>query len=149
MLSNYGAREDSWEFLGLQRDQTSQGNQPQIFIGMTEAEVPTLWSHDAKSQFMEDWCSERLKQKEKGMVGNEMASITDSMYVNLSKLQETVENRRAWLSTVQGLPKSWTWLNDWTTTKFMINQVKREMANLSEKKLSAFMFLNSHPSTWQ
>ena len=24
MLSNYGAREDSWEFLGLQEDQTGQ-----------------------------------------------------------------------------------------------------------------------------
>ena len=33
MLSNYGSREDSWEFLGLQRDQMNQGNQPQIFIG--------------------------------------------------------------------------------------------------------------------
>ena len=77
---------------------------------------------------LEDWCSERLKQK-KGMVGNEMVSITDSMDVNLSKLLETGENRGAWLSTVQRLPKSWTWLNDWTTTKFMINQVKREMAN--------------------
>ena len=77
---------------------------------------------------LEDWCSERWKQK-KGMVGNEMVSITDSMDVNLSKLLETGENRGAWLSIVQRLPKSWTWLNDWTTTKFMINQVKREMAN--------------------
>ena len=30
----------------------SKGNQPQIFIGMTEAEVPTLWSHDTKSQLI-------------------------------------------------------------------------------------------------
>ena len=33
----------------------STGNQPQIFIGRTdaEAEAPTLWPHDTKSQFIE------------------------------------------------------------------------------------------------
>ena len=64
MLSNYGSREDSWEFLGLQRDQMSQGNQPQIFIGMTEAEVPTLWSHDAKSQFIGRLMLGKIEAKE-------------------------------------------------------------------------------------
>ena len=35
-----------------------KGNQPQIFIGRTdaEAEAPTLWPHDAKSRFIgKDW----------------------------------------------------------------------------------------------
>ena len=34
--------------------------------------------------------------------------ITDSMDVSLSKLWETVKNRKAWLSAVHGIPKSWT-----------------------------------------
>ena len=34
-------------------------------------------------------------------------SITDSMDMNLSKLQETVEDRGAWCATVHGVAKSW------------------------------------------
>ena len=30
------------------------------------------------------------------------------LYVNLSKLQETVKNREAWHAAVHGLTKSWT-----------------------------------------
>ena len=43
-------------------------------------------------------------------------SITDSMNVNLSKLQEIVKNRKAWHAAVHGVAKSCTWLSDWTTT---------------------------------
>ena len=39
-------------------------------------------------------------------------SITDSMDINLSKLQETVEYREAWCAAVHGITKSWTQLND-------------------------------------
>ena len=35
-------------------------------------------------------------------------SITDVMNVNLSKLQETVEDRKAWRAMVHGVTKSWT-----------------------------------------
>ena len=34
--------------------------------------------------------------------------ITDSMNMNLSKLQETVKNRETWRAAVHGVPKSWT-----------------------------------------
>ena len=43
-------------------------------------------------------------------------SISDSMDMSLSKLQETVKNREAWHATVHGVAKSWTLLNDWTIT---------------------------------
>ena len=49
-------------------------NQPWIFIGRTDAEVPVLWPPDAKSQLIEkdpdagkDW-----KQKEKEVAEDEM-----------------------------------------------------------------------------
>ena len=35
-------------------------------------------------------------------------SITDSMDMNLSKLQEIVKDKGAWHAAVHGLPKSWT-----------------------------------------
>ena len=34
--------------------------------------------------------------------------ITDSMGMNLSKLQEILKNREAWHATVHGVAKSWT-----------------------------------------
>ena len=35
-------------------------------------------------------------------------SITDSMDMNLSKLQEIVRNKEAWSATVYGVTKNWT-----------------------------------------
>ena len=39
-------------------------------------------------------------------------SITNSMEMNLSKLQEIVKNREAWSASVHGAAKSWTRLSD-------------------------------------
>ena len=53
MFLNYGVGEDSWEFLGLQGDLTSQskGNHLWIFIERTddEAETTILWLPDVKN----------------------------------------------------------------------------------------------------
>ena len=43
-------------------------------------------------------------------------SITDSMDMNLSKLQETVKDRGAWSAAVRGIVKSQTQRSNETTT---------------------------------
>ena len=48
-------------------------------------------------------------------------SITDSVGMNWSKLQEIVKDRGAWCVALHGVVKSWTWLSNWTkTTKLLI-----------------------------
>ena len=42
-------------------------------------------------------------------------SITSSMDMNLSKLQEIVKKRKASHAAVHGVTKSWIWLSDWST----------------------------------
>ena len=44
-------------------------------------------------------------------------SITSSMGMSLSKLQEIVKDREACHTTSHGIAKSQTWLHDWTATK--------------------------------
>ena len=43
--------------------------------------------------------------------------ITDSMDMSLSRLWEMVKDREAWRAAVHEAAKSWTRLNDWTTTQ--------------------------------
>ena len=54
----------------------------------------------------------RGQQRERQLDG-----ITDSTDMNLSKLQETVEDRGAWRAAVHGVAKSWTQLSDLAHTK--------------------------------
>ena len=44
-------------------------------------------------------------------------SIINSMDMDLSKLQETVEDRGTWCAAVHGVTKNQTWFRDWTTIK--------------------------------
>ena len=46
-------------------------------------------------------------------------SITNSMDMRWSKCWKIVKDRKAWYAAVHGVPKSQTWLNNWTTTKII------------------------------
>ena len=97
-----------------------KGNQPWMFPGriIAETEAPILWPPDAKSGLIgedpdagKDW-----RQKEKEAAEDKMVSITGSKDMNLSTVQETVEDRGVWPTAVHRFTKSQTWCSDWTTT---------------------------------
>ena len=95
-----------------------KGNQPWMFPGriIAETEAPILWPPDAKSRLIgedpdagKDW-----RQKEKEAAEDKMVSSPGSKDMNLSTVQETVEDRGAWPAAVHGVTKSQTWLSNFT-----------------------------------
>ena len=80
------------------------------------AQASIFWPCDAKSWLIrkdpdagKDWRQRRGWQRMSWLDG-----ITDSMDMNLGKLQKMVRDREAWLATVHGVTKSLTKLGDWT-----------------------------------
>ena len=112
MLSNCGAEEDSWELLDFKEIKlvNPKRNQPRIFIRRTdaeaEAEAPILRPPNTKSWLIgqdpdavKDWMQKEKRAAEDEMVGGHHWLSG----MNLSKLQETVEDRGAWCATVHGV----------------------------------------------
>ena len=84
-----------------------------MFIGRTDAKAEALvfWSPDAKSQLTgKDPYS--AKDESKWRRGPQrmrwLDSITDSMNMNLSKLEKVVKDRGTWCAVVSGITKNWT-----------------------------------------
>ena len=92
---------------------------PGVF-GRTEAKVetPVLWPPHAKS-----WLIGKNSNVLGGIGGRRrrgwqrirwLECITNSMDMSLSELRKLVIDREAWRAAIHGIPKSQTWLSDWT-----------------------------------
>ena len=100
----------------------STGNQPWTFIGSTDS-VSLKWN----SNILATWCKNAIhwktlmrgkvecKRRRQWQRMRWLDNITNSIEMNLSKLQEIVEDREAWGAAVYRVPKSRTRYSDWAT----------------------------------
>ena len=74
--------------------------------------------------------------------------ITDAMSMNLDKLQEVVRDREAWHAAVNGMAKSDTWPDNWTTATTAtlgISSISHSLGGVTQtlRSLATYSFLSS------
>ena len=101
-----------------------KGDQPWLFIGRTDAEIPILWPPNVKSQLIgKDLMLEKFQSKRrKGW--QRMRELTDSMDMSLSKFWEIVKDGEAWGAAVHGVARNLKPLSNWTTMNCLIINYK-------------------------
>ena len=91
-----------------------EGNQPWVFIGRIDTEVPILWTPDAESQITgkdtdagKDWGQKKRAAEDEMVAWHHW--LKD---MNLSKLWEIVKDRETWRAAVHWVTESQTQFSD-------------------------------------
>ena len=92
-----------------------KGNQSWMFIERTDAEAPIIWPPDSLEKTLKLGKIESRRRSGWQRM-RWLDSITNSVGMNWSKLQETVEDRGAWCAISHGVTKSWMQVSNWTIT---------------------------------
>ena len=135
MLWNWCAEEDFWESPGLQGDQKSvlkEINPEYSLEGLVLKLKLQYFGHpmrraDSLEKTLILGKIERKRRRQQRMQW--LDSITDSIDMNLSKLQETVEDSGAWHATVHRVAQSQTGLSNWTTITSLQIRIQTRMKN--------------------
>ena len=135
MFSYCGTGEDSWESLGQQGDQISQSQ------GKSTLNIHSVEGLMIKLKLQSFghliWRANSLEKtlmlgkiegkRRRGQQRMRLDSVTDTMDMNFSKLQEITEDRGAWHATWWSMrSQSQTWLSNGTTTSCITNYPKTQ-----------------------
>ena len=128
MLSNCDAREDPWESLGLQGDQTSQSQRKLTLDNSMEGLMLKLklqyFGYLVRRTDTLEKLSMLGKIEGKRRKGQQrmrwLHGIIDSVDMSLSKLWKIAKDREAWNAAVHRVSNSQTQLRFWTTTMVFI-----------------------------
>ena len=120
-----------------------KGNQSWMLIARTdaEAEIPVLWSPDAKNWLIgkdpdsgQDW-----RQEEKGMAEDERVGWQHQLFRHeFEQTQELVIDGEAWCAAVHGVAKSRTQQSNWTELIFKIHSFTGEETKKKKTKTEGF-----------
>ena len=119
MLSNCGAREDSWESLG-QKDHQTRKATPKIhwkdWFWSWNFNTLATWCEEL-THWKSPWCWERLRVGGEGdNWGWDSWMASPTQWTRVWTRSGRLKARKAWHAAVHGVARSWTWLSDWTTT---------------------------------
>ena len=118
-----------------------KGNQPWIFLGMTdaEAEAPILWPPDANTQLVgedpdsgKDW-----RQKQKSATEDEMVRWHhqfNGCELGMGKFQEMLRGGETWHAAVHGVGKSQKWLRNWTASNSAVKGATDKTNSMDESQ---------------